>query len=196
MRIAFPKGRPLAGRPAVSAGRVALARAARAGAGVALALALLLPAIVAPAAADVGTTIINRCLHGQSISGFSQQDYRRALQELPTEVEEYSECGEVIRSAQLALAGGGSTPGGGAATIATPLTPAERSVLRRVPKTGSTPIVVGGTIVDPGVVHANVASALSSLPTPLLATLAFLLACALVLAGGALRNRVRARRSS
>lgn len=162
------------------------ARAARSIAPVALVVALLLGGLATQAAADVGTTIINRCLHGQSIGGFTQMDYRKALQELPTEVEEYSECGELIRSAQLALAGGGPNPGGGvASTVATPLTPAERSVLRRVSKTGSAPLVVGGTIVEPGVVHANVASAISSLPTPLLAVLAFLLACSLALAGGA-----------
>ena len=54
---------------------------------------------------------------------------------------------------------------------------------------------VGGAAVHPGVVHADIASALSSLPTPLLATLAFLLACLLLLAGASIRNRVRARRA-
>jgi hypothetical protein len=54
---------------------------------------------------------------------------------------------------------------------------------------------VGNKAVSPGVIHANIASALSSLPTPLLATLAFMLACALVLAGRAIRNRVHAHRS-
>ena len=70
--------------------------------------------IASPAAADVGQTIINRCTHGQSLSGFTQQAYRQALQELPTEVEEYSDCANLIRRAQLAAAGGssgGGTPG-------------------------------------------------------------------------------------
>ncbi len=44
-------------------------------------------------------------------------------------------------------------------------------------------------MLHPGVVHVNLASALNSLPTPLLALLAFLLVCALVLGGRALRNR-------
>lgn len=169
--------------------------------GLALAAMVLLLTVVAAARADVVETIIDRCTHGESVSGFSEQDYRKALQELPTEVEEYSPCGGVIRGAQLAAAAGGnsgsgsgSTPGGGP-TAATPLTPAERTVLKSVPKTGSAPQQVGSEIIHPGVVHADIASALSSLPTPLLTILAFLLACALVLAGGALRNRVRARRS-
>jgi hypothetical protein len=154
------------------------------------------------ARADVGA-IINRCTHGQSLGGFSQQDYQRALAELPTEVEEYSECGNLIRRAQLAAAGGagglgagaGAGPGSGA-PVPLPLTPAERSALRHIAQTGSAPQLIGNEVVSPGVVHASVASAVSTLPNSLLALLAFLLASALVLAGRALRNRVHARRST
>jgi hypothetical protein len=158
-------------------------------------------ALAAPAAADVGATIISRCTHGQSIAGFSQQDYRQALQELPTEVEEYSDCANMIRQAELAAAGGGGAGGGsfGPATgpvTAIPLTPAESSALKRALKTDAAPARVDGAVVQPGVVPVSVASAVSSLPTPLLAILAFMLACALAVAGGALRNRVRAKRSN
>ena len=65
----------------------------------ALAAALLVLASPSAAHADVGATIIERCTHGQSIAGFSQQDYALALQELPTEVEQYSNCGDLIRQA-------------------------------------------------------------------------------------------------
>jgi hypothetical protein len=180
------QSRPIPDRPALPAGRIGLTLIAL------IALLLLAP----PARADVGATIIERCTHGQSLSGFSQQDYRRALQELPTEVQEYSDCANLIRRAQLAAAGaGGSGAGGGEALSALPLTPSERAALGRAPRTGSAPLRVGGKLVRPGVVHANVASALSTLPTPLLATLAFLLACGLLLAGSEIRKRVRARRS-
>jgi hypothetical protein len=194
MRFAFPRNRPIRGTFAASRGRPRR-RLHR----LALAAALLLLASPPAARADVGATIIERCTHGQSLGGFSQQDYARALQELPTEVEEYSECGNLIRRAQLAAAGGGGGPGGGAgpaAPVATPLTPAERSALRQIAKTGSAPQLIGNEVIYPGVVHAGVASALSTLPNPLIALLAFLLACALVLAGRAVRNRVHARRSS
>jgi hypothetical protein len=147
--------------------------------------------IVPAARADVGATIIERCTHGQSLSGFSQQDYRRALQELPAEVEEYSDCANLIRRAQLAGAGGG---GEGLSPIVG--TPAERAALRGASKTGAAPLRVGGQLVRPGVVQASVSSALSTLPSPLLALLAFLLACAVALAGRSIRNRVRAHRSS
>ena len=153
-----------------------------------------LACLATTAGADSGTKIIERCTHGQSLGGFSQQDYRRALQELPTEVEEYSDCANLIRRAQLAAAGGGGS-GTGAPAVATALTPSERNTLSKVPKSGARPLSIGGQIVHPGVVHANISSAFSSLPDPLLALLGFLLACALALGGRAIGRSVRAHRS-
>lgn len=163
----------------------------------ALALALaLLACMAAAASADKGAQIIERCTHGQSLSGFSQKDYRRALQELPTEVEEYSDCGNLIRQAQLAaLGGGGGSPGGGPPTTLTPLSPEEQKALSHASKSGSAPQSIGNQQVLPGVVHANVSSALSSLPDPVLALLALLLACALALSGRSIYHGVRAWRA-
>jgi hypothetical protein len=162
------------------------------------ALLIVFLLFVAPASADVGEKIILRCTHGESLRGFSQKDYSKALKELETSTEEYSDCASLIHQAQLAAAGtrGGSGGGGGgsaAAGPATPATPAERNELNSAPRAGSTPQQVGNQLIRPGVVHADIASALSALPNPLLAILAFLLACALTLAGGELRNRVRNR---
>ena len=53
------------------------------------------------------------------------------------------------------------------------------------------PREVGGHAVAPGVVHANVASAVSALPTPLLALLALLLAFLGVIGARPLRDRFR-----
>ncbi len=158
---------------------------------------VLLAGFTATANADVGTKIIERCTHGQSIGGFSQQAYRRALQELPTEVEEYSDCANLIRRAQLnATAGGGSgTSGNGSLPGATPLSASEQSALSKVPRTGAGALHIGGQLVHPGVVHANISSAFSSLPDPLLAVLAFLLACAVALGGRSIGKVVRDRRS-
>ena len=183
MGLALPSGRQ-------TRHRLPLARTRKA-----LAVAALIVLWSAPAApADVGATIINRCTHGQSLSGFSQRDYRRALQELPAEVEEYSDGANLIRRAQLAAAGGPGA-GGGEAAAPLALTPAERAALARLPHSAAAPQRVGGDIVQPGVVHADVASALSTLPTPLLAMLAFLLASVLAIAANSIRNRVRSRRA-
>jgi hypothetical protein len=162
-----------------------------------LALALAWP--VTAARADAGTQIVERCTHGQSIAGYTQQDYRRALEETTAEVNEYSDCVNLIHQAQLAAAGrGGGTGGGGASSALTanvpPPTPAEQQALQAVHRTGSKPVRVGGQSVVPGVVHADIASAVNALPTPLLALLAFLLAGALSILARAVRERVRTRR--
>ncbi len=154
---------------------------------------------IASAGADVGTKIIERCTHGQSIAGFSQQNYRRALEETTAEVNEYSDCVNLIHKAQLAAAGrgaGGSGNGsdggsaGGLTANVPPPTPAEQQALQAAHSSGATPVQVGGQTVAPGVVHANIASAASSLPTPLLALLAFLLAGALYILARTIRERV------
>ena len=53
------------------------------------------------ASADIGETIILRCTHGQSLSGFSQSAYSEALKELNADTEEYTDCAQLIRQAQL-----------------------------------------------------------------------------------------------
>lgn len=155
--------------------------------------------VLAPAArADIGETIILRCTHNESLSGFSQNDYRKALGELSADTEEYSDCSSRIREAQLAAAaaghgGGGATPSSGT-PVAIAATPAQRHSIEHAERAGSEPVKLGsGQVIHPGVVHVDVASAFSSLPTPVLALLAFLLAGLLVMAGGQLRKRVRGR---
>jgi hypothetical protein len=170
--------------------------------GMLLAVALQQPS-VPPASADQGEAIILRCTHGQSLSGFSQQAYKQALKDLNADTEEYTDCSSLIRQAQLAAAGssrggggggGGGSSGGGSAPAVVP-TPAEQRAITNAGHARSAPVQVGKEAIHPGVVRVDVASALSSLPTPLLAMLAFLLTCLLLVAGGALRNRVRARRA-
>jgi len=152
--------------------------------------------IAAPASADVGEAIIQRCAHGQSLAGFSQSAYSQALKDLSAETEEYSNCSSLIRQAQLAAAGGRGGPlGAGLNAAPIPATPAEQQAIARAAHGAPVAVQIGGQVIHPGVVHVDIASALSSLPTPLLATVAFLLVCLAAVAGGYLRNRVRAGRS-
>jgi hypothetical protein len=163
-------------------------------------LMMMLLSLPVSAHADIGEKIILRCTHGESLRGFTQKDYNKALKELETSSEEYTDCASLIHQAQLAAAGsrGGSGRGGGsgstgtgATTAAATATPAERRNLSRAPSAGAAPLKLGGQVIRPGVVHVDIASAFSSLPTPLLVVLLFLVACAVALAGGVLRNRVR-----
>ncbi len=152
------------------------------------------------AGANVGETIFLRCTHNESLAGFSQSAYDQALKDLNADAEEYSRCAALIRQAQRAAAAGGR--GGAsvasqsaAAPVAIDATPSERRAISHAERARPEAVKLAGGVIHPGVVPVDIASAFSSLPTPLLATLAFLLACLLLVVGGALRNRVRAARS-
>jgi hypothetical protein len=159
-----------------------------------VALALLVGA--SSAQAGEASAIIEKCAHGKPIGGYSQSAYRQALKELPTILIEYSECTNEIRKAELSGAGGGAggASAGGSPSVPLALTPAEQHAVQSAHRSGATPVQVGSEPIRPGVVHANIASAVNTLPHSLFAVLAFLLACALALTIGEVVKRVRARR--
>ena len=158
-------------------------------------MAALALTLVAPAGADIGETIIQRCTHGQSLSGFSQAAYARALKELSADAEEYTDCSQLIRQAQTAAAagkGGGVSAG---APMAIAATPTEQRAVARATHSRAAPVSLDGQVIHPGVIHASVASAFSSLPTPLLAVLLLLLAGLLLVLARNVRDRIRDRGS-
>lgn len=163
---------------------------------VGLLLAVLAVNPATAGADDVGHKIIRLCAEGKSLSGYPPSAYAKALKEISPTTEEYSECGQLIRQAQAAAASGhhaGQTPGGGL-TAAIQATPAEQQAIAAAARSGSAPVKLGGEEIHPGVVHANVSSAFSTLPTPLLVLLAFLLACLVAFGGGFARKRFRGER--
>jgi cobalamin biosynthesis Mg chelatase CobN len=152
-------------------------------------------ALAVPARAEsVGEKIVEKCGHHEPLGGYTQHQYEEALKDLATATNEYSTCESEIRNAELAAAGSGTgtaaASGGGAAL---PLTPIEQRAVQSAHRHGSPPVQVGGEPIRPGVVKANVASAVNSLPHSLFALLALLAAAALTGAGWEVRKRVRAR---
>jgi hypothetical protein len=160
--------------------------------------------------ADQGTAVVRDCLNHGSIQGhYSQQAYSQALAEIPTDVSEYSDCANLIRQAQLAAASnpgsggggagglaGGGAGGGGAGGGAAPATAAERRALDAAHRRGGAAVDLGsGEVIRPAVSRADIGSAVSQLPAPLLAVLIALVACALLGGGSVITNRVRARGS-
>jgi hypothetical protein len=160
---------------------------------IALASAMLLVSAT-PAQAGEASKIIERCTHGESLGGFSQNGYREALRHMPTEVTEYSDCANLIRKAELAAAGGTEGGGGSSSNVAIPLTPTERRAVSNAHRQGAAPVKIDGHTVKPGVVDAGVASVTSTLPSSLLAILALLVAGGLALAGEKAYRRVGAGR--
>src|SRR3954463_13196011 len=77
----------------------------------AVALCLLTPTVALASGEDV----INDCtLDGRLSKKYSQKEYAQALGDIPTDVDEYTDCRDVIRRAQLGdTSGGGSSNNGG-----------------------------------------------------------------------------------
>jgi hypothetical protein len=143
---------------------------------------------------SVGEQIVLRCTHGQSLSGFSQSAYRQALKELSADSLEYSPCGQQIRQAQLAALGAHRSGATSAPTTAIAVSPHEATVLKHAQQSGSGPVAVGGQVISPGVVHANLSTAVGTLPDPVLAVLALMLAVLIALVVSFARRRLGARR--
>ena len=164
-----------------------------------LLVAATLAALPAAARAeDVGHKIIRACATGQSLAGYPQSAYAKALKEISATTEEYSGCGQEIRAAMAAAAarghGSSAAPQGAAPAAAAPASPSEQRSLAQAASVGGAPVKIDGETIHPGVVHADVASAFSTLPTPLLALLAFLLACLLAFGARFANQRLRERR--
>jgi hypothetical protein len=159
-------------------------------------LAFALLGNIATVRASEAQTILEKCEHGEPFNGFSQNAYREALKHIPTEVSEYTDCANQIRKDELAAAGGGAgaTSASGPANVALPLSPAEQRAVQRAHRAGAAPVQIGGEPIRPGVVHANIASAVNTLPHSLFAVLALMLAGGLALLVGEVHKRVRARR--
>jgi hypothetical protein len=178
----------------------------------AAALCCLCAIASAPAAssADIGEEINYRCGHGESLAGFTVKQYQRALKELTADTEalEYSSCAEEIQRALNAAAshkaagsggtGAGAAGGAGGAPSATVQpTPEQVRTLEQTRNSGPAPVELGdgrGAVV-PGVVHANLGSATSNLPTPALVVIALVLAGLALLAVREAKERLQRSRS-
>ena len=162
---------------------------------------LLLPA-ASWASSDA---VIKDCTDDGVIQGkHSQKDYRDALANLPTDIDEYTDCRSVIKRAQVGGTGGSSGSGGGGTTGSStgatgdPLstaTPAERTAVAAATAGGaSDPIKIGGKLVQPGKLGFGGLGSPTSLPTSLIAVLVALAIAASAAAGTYVRNRVLERR--
>jgi hypothetical protein len=93
-----------------------------------LAVVVLSALLAAGDATASGGDVIDDCAtHGTLTKRYSQREYRQALSELPADVDEYGNCRDVIRNAQVAGAsnrgGGGGAGGAGSAGFRAPSTP-------------------------------------------------------------------------
>lgn len=176
--------------------------------------------LAAPAAALAdGDAVLRDCNdNGKLDKRYKQSEYRDAIENIPTDLDEYTDCRDVIRRAQLGLGGsggtsdagsgagsgggsgagstGGGTGGSGSANATEALqnaSPEQRAALEAKAAAGNAAIRVGGELLEPGKLQFSGVSSSTSLPTPLIVLLALLAAAAIASCGFVVRNRVRRR---
>ena len=169
-------------------------------------LALLVAAPAAHAADRV--EIIADCNADGDLDGdYTPSEIRDARNNLPTDIDQYSDCRDVLSRAlggsgsgaiggsggSGALGGGAGGPGGGPAL--TPDTPQEQQALESAAATGDdVPVQVGSEQIVPGASGFTAGAVRNPLPPTLVAMLILLALAAGAATVPSLRRRVLARR--
>ena len=154
-------------------------------------------ALPASALASPGQVIRDCAEDGSLDRKYSNSDLKKARKKLPSDLDEYSDCREVIGAAidRSPDGGGSGGPGGsGGAGAPSAPTPEDQAALEDL-RSGKEPpsVKIGGEEVEPGKSGLfDLASARQEIPTPLL--LALIALGLLALGGGAyvLRRRIPA----
>jgi hypothetical protein len=150
---------------------------------------LLVPVASAHAS---GRGVVRDCTdNGRIDQHHSAADYNSALASLPSDVNEYTDCRQIIEAAQRrdanrgtsgGGAGGGSVSGGGlpgtgappAGGAPAPATPGEANALGQAAKNGGAPVGVAGQPITPGGSGITSAAVRHALPAPLVVLLVLL----------------------
>lgn len=182
---------------------------------------VFLVALCAPSFAHAdAAAVVRDCADGSLTGSYPQKDIAEALANLPADVDEYTDCRDILRRAQLGGAGGsgadGGANGGGFGDFidgtggaggadgagADPLanaTPEERASYERAVAAavaaGPAAVNLDGRPITAGDAGASTVHALSDLPTPLLVLLALLAAAGLGASGLGARRLVHGRRA-
>lgn len=173
--------------------------------------ALVLASLVTPAVAvaDYNELLKDACRDERVNGTYSQKDYREALANIPADADQYTNCRDVLRAAQLAAARAQAAGRSGAAPVSAdtigvlsspdPLataTPAQKQAVAAAVKAGGGPVTVAGEVVEPSTLGAGraVAAGISDLPAPLLASLALIALIGVGALVTVLAPRVRDRR--
>lgn len=189
---------------------------------------LLVVALATPTPALAsGDDVLRDCNDDERLSKrYSQEEYREALDNIPADIRQYTNCQAVIRQAQLSAAGssssgggsgsggaggtggggtgGGTTGGDTGGTTASPAetlaaaTPEQKRELAEVVEEPPAPVTLPGAgAVDPASAgEVPGIDAVGDLPTPLGVLLILMTAGAAMLGLARVRNRVGGRRAA
>lgn len=184
----------------------------------AIAVLTSLALLAAPSSALASSdALFKDCADNSRIDGtYTQKQFATALKNIPTDVDEYTDCRDVIRRAQLGAAGGtnggsgtggagggagapaGTPPSGGgtAADIIAAASPSEQQAVRAaIAQDGAAPVQVGGRTLSADRAGLSPAGTGNVLPTPLVVALVLLALGLIAGAAQTLRTRVLAGRT-
>jgi hypothetical protein len=169
-------------------------------------LVMVLTLLVAAPAAMAGTRdkIIDDCYDDGKLDGnYSPSEIRDARNNLPADIDQYSDCRDVLARAlggtgDKRVGGGGGGGGGGDSGPSQPLTPSGPDEQAELDKAalggGDAPVQVGDSTVVPGAAGLAADATRNTIPATLLAVLILLGVAALAAAVPFVRRRVLARR--
>ena len=167
---------------------------------------LLAMLVVAPAAQAQSTRskILRECQEGRLTGDYSMRDIRDARNNIPDDVDQYSDCRDVLSRALAERAGGGEGGSGGAGGAAggfgggggaggaplTPSTEADQRALAEAAAKGGAPVDIDGKSIVPGAAGLAANAPRNALPSTLIAVLAMLAAAVAIGAAPFVRQRV------
>jgi hypothetical protein len=169
----------------------------------------LLALLVTAAPAQAQSTrdkIFRECQDGALRGDYSSREIRDARNNIPDDIDQYSDCRDVLSRALTAGAGGGGDGssggaggaaaggggaggGGGGGPALTPSTDADRAALEEAARGGGEALDVGGRSIAPGVAGFGADAARNTLPTTLIVVLALLALAAIASAAPVARRR-------
>lgn len=180
-------------------------------------LTVLLCLLALPAVAGAsGRSVVRDCTdNGRVDSHHSQSDYQDALRGLPSDVDEYTDCRQIIeqakrRDAKSSSSSGGSGGSGGGGGVSggsgggfsgfdsatpppisnIPASPSESSAVAQAAAQGGASVAVAGEPITPGGTGITEAAVRHDLPGPLLVFIVLLClgALAMTVSGGRARG--------
>ncbi len=168
---------------------------------------LILLLAVPTASAGVREKILRECQEGRITGSYTPRQLRDARKNIPTDIDEYSDCRDVLARASLSgrsanggpggggtAAPGGVLPGGGGGELSYANGKAEEKDLADALEAAPQGADVAGEHLVPGASGLAADAARHGLPTTLLTALVLIGLCALAAAAPAVRRRVIARR--
>jgi hypothetical protein len=191
--------------PGPAATRVAASVTARMLLRLALAscVAAVLLTTAAPALAGTREKILQECQDGRLSGDYTAKEIRDARNNIPTDIDQYSDCRDVLARALASRAGGGGGSGGGAGgggaaggggggsgPLLTPSSPADNTAIAKAQTSGSGPVKIGDSAISPGVAGLASGAPRTGLPTGTIIVLALLGLAALAAGAPLVRGRL------